>query len=143
MKKIILTLVIALFVMTGQSLVGQDKGVKFEQGTFQDALAKATKENKMIFFDGYASWCGPCKRMASDVFTQESVGKYLNDNFINFKQDMEKGEGVALGQKYNIKAFPTFLILDGSGKELARIIGGAAPDAFIKKVQDAVASIKK
>jgi len=36
-------------------------GIQFFKGTFQQALAKAKKENKMIMMDCYTTWCGPCK----------------------------------------------------------------------------------
>ncbi|WP_260744016.1 thioredoxin domain-containing protein [Elizabethkingia anophelis] len=38
--------------------------MKFDDGNFSSLLAKAKKENKLIFLDAYASWCGPCKLMA-------------------------------------------------------------------------------
>ena len=57
------------------------QGIEFEHGTWAEALAKAQKEDKMIFVDGYAVWCGPCKMLAKNIFPQESVGKFFNENF--------------------------------------------------------------
>ena len=39
-------------------------GIEFFHGTWKEALAKAKAEDKILFVDSYAQWCGPCKRMA-------------------------------------------------------------------------------
>ena len=57
-------------------------GIQFFTGTWDEALEKAKEENKLIFLDAYASWCGPCKRMSKSVFTDEKVGEFFNANFI-------------------------------------------------------------
>ena len=65
-------------------------GVNFEQLSLKDALAKAAKEGKQVFVDCYTSWCGPCKKLAREVFPQPEVGKVLNARFINLQIDMER-----------------------------------------------------
>ena len=51
---------VLLFVIMSLSIItnAQD-GVKFEDLTFEQALAKAKVENKLVFMDCYTSWCGP------------------------------------------------------------------------------------
>ena len=132
---------LALFATT--TLSAQDKGVKFEQGTLKELLAKATDQNKYLFVDVYATWCGPCKYMSGRVFPQEAVGNYFNKTFVNAKFDAEKGEGIDVAKKYGVRAYPTFLILDKDGTEVGRIVGGADGDMFIEKVQEALDNIGK
>ena len=48
-----------------------EDGINFFKGTFKEAKALAAKEHKIIFMDAYTSWCGPCKRMAKNVFTDK------------------------------------------------------------------------
>lgn len=131
---------LALFATT--TLSAQDKGVKFEQGTLKELLAKAADQHKYLFVDVYATWCGPCKYMSGRVFPQEAVGNYFNKTFVNAKFDAEQGEGIEIARKYGVKGYPTFLILNGEGQEVGRIVGGDDADAFIKKVQGVVANIK-
>ncbi len=142
MKKIFFLLFTALFCI-GQASAQSTGGIEFESGTFTDVLKKASEADKLVFMDCYAVWCGPCKLMAKEVFPQKIVGDYFNKNFINYKLDMEKGEGIDVAKKYDIKAYPTFLILDGNGKELGRIVGGAPAEEFIKKVQKTVEGISR
>ena len=44
----------------------------------------------MIFVDCYADWCGPCKQLASQVFTQKEVGDVFNSHFVNVQFNVEK-----------------------------------------------------
>lgn len=131
MKK--LTIFSALFI--GAMTLAQ--GIKFEDTNFSSILAKAKKENKLIFVDAYASWCGPCKLMVKNVFPQKAVGDYYNSNFVNAKIDMEKGEGVDLAKKYNVKAFPTYLFIDGNGEVVHRTLGYVEEKDFIQFAKDA------
>jgi thioredoxin 1 len=95
-------------------------GVQFFQGTWKQALAKAKAENKHIFLDTYASWCGPCRIMQARTFPDKKLGEYFNQKFVSVKIDVERGEGPQLADKYGIQALPTLLFLDGTGKVVRR-----------------------
>lgn len=112
-----------------------EKGIVFYEGNFEAALAKAKAENKIIFLDAYASWCGPCKKMAANVFTDEKVGEYFNANFINLKIDMEKGEGPSIASKYPVQYYPTLFFIDSNGKLLKKVIGYHDDSQLIKEAK--------
>ena len=137
MKKILilLALVSLASVACGQQQ-NSGQGVEFLEKPMAELMAQSQAEGKLIFVDVYATWCGPCKYMASNVFTQAKAGDYFNATFVNAKFDAEKGEGIDLARKYRVQAYPTFLILDSGGKEVARIVGGDEVDGFIQKVKD-------
>ncbi len=125
------------------------KGIKFETTTWNEILAKASSEQKLIFLDAFADWCGPCKWMAKNVFTNDTVAQFFNENFINAKIDMEKGEGVQIAQKYGVRAYPTFLYINGNGELIHRTCGSCPPQDFLGLAKDALnpekqlATIKK
>jgi thiol-disulfide isomerase/thioredoxin len=108
------------------------QGIDFFHGTWEEALVKAQEEEKLIFVDAYAVWCGPCKRMAKNVFTKEDVGEYYNAHFINIKMDMEKEPGRAFGQTYPVSAFPTLFYIDEKGEVLKKVVGGRQADGFLQ-----------
>ena len=55
---------------------------------------------------------------------------------------MEKGEGPELKNKFSVRAYPTFLFLDGDGKEINRIVGGDSDaDKFLKSVDDGIGTL--
>ncbi|HEX7871099.1 MAG TPA: thioredoxin family protein, partial [Chryseobacterium sp.] len=114
------------------------QGIKFEEGSnFKTILAKAKKENKLVFIDAYAVWCGPCKLMVKNIFPLKPVGDYYNEHFVNAKIDMEKGEGIELAKKFNVKVFPTYLFINGDGEEVHRTIGYVEEKDFIQFAMDA------
>jgi thiol:disulfide interchange protein len=100
-------------------------GIHFFKGSWESALEKAEDEGKLIFLDAYASWCGPCKRMAATTFKNKEVGDFFNKNFINFKMDMEKHkDGRRLSQKYRLTAYPTLYFIDASESIAHKSVGG-------------------
>ncbi|MFP3592901.1 thioredoxin family protein [Chryseobacterium sp. SIMBA_038] len=113
------------------------QGIKFEDSNFATILAKAKKEKKIVFVDAYTTWCGPCKLMAKNIFPLQTVGDYYNSHFINAKIDMEKGEGIDIAKKYGVKAFPTYLFIDGNGEEVHRTLGYVEEKDFLQFAKDA------
>lgn len=116
----------------------QNREILFEKGSFQEILTKAQQEQKLIFMDCYTSWCGPCKLLAKNVFTQDNVADFFNTHFINVSMDMEKGEGKALQQKYQIEAYPTLLLLDAQGEEVFRSVGGCSAQTLLSNFSSAM-----
>ncbi len=114
------------------------QGISFVDGNWESILARAKAEDKLIFLDGYAVWCGPCKIMDKDVFTRADVGDYFNGTFINVKVDMEKGEGIMLKDRYGIKAYPTYLFINANGEEVHRIVGSSPAEKFMANAQIAL-----
>lgn len=108
------------------------QGIEFFHGSYEEALAESKSQGKLIFVDAYAEWCGPCKRMAATVFKEDQVGEFYNQNFINMKIDMEKGEGPKLARKYGVRAYPTFFFLDEKGEIVAKATGGRQTKQFLQ-----------
>lgn len=107
----------------------------FRHITFDEAIEAAKSEGKLVFIDFYTEWCGPCKRMAKDVFPTRKVGDYMNANFVSIKIDAEKGEGPALADKYEVKAFPTFIVLGTDRNVTGSFAGYKEANEFIAKVE--------
>lgn len=112
------------------------KGVFFQKLTFNEALKKAETENKFVFVDCYTTWCGPCKYMANTVFSQELVGEYINPRFVSVKYDMEKDDGPVLGKRFQVVAYPSFLVLRPDGSLVHKILGSSDSDTFINRMKE-------
>jgi thioredoxin-related protein len=114
------------------------QGINFETLKFAEAKAKAAMDNKIIFIDAFTTWCGPCKKLAKDVFPQPEVGSYFNEHFLNLKIDMEKGEGIELAKKYSVNAYPTLLFIDSKGEMVHRTCGLMTKEDLILEATKAV-----
>jgi thiol-disulfide isomerase/thioredoxin len=111
--------------------------ITFEKGTWAEIKAKAQKEKKMIFIDAYTTWCGPCKMLDAQTFKNEEVGKFHNATYINYKMDMEKGEGPAFAQEFKVAAYPTMLFFSKDGELAHRLVGFLPAEPFLAKSKDA------
>jgi len=131
MKKIIS----GLFVFIAIFSFAQDE-IHFLDIPFKDLIAKAKKENKLVFIDAYASWCGPCKMMEKNIFTKKTVGDFYNKNFINARIDMEKGEGREVAQKFGVRSYPTYLFLNGNGDLVSQNYGYMEEGVFLAMAQN-------
>ncbi len=109
--------------------------ITFFEGTLDEAMAKAKTEKKDLFVDFYTDWCAPCKLMASQVFTLQSLGDYFNPNFISVKVNAEAKENKVLVQKYKIDAFPIMLFLNAKGDVLSTICGAVSPTSLLLEAQ--------
>lgn len=113
-------------------LAQEDEGIVFTDGTFNELLTKAKAEDKLVFVDAFTTWCGPCKWLEANVFTDATVGAYFNEQFVNSRFDMEKGEGLELAKRYNVRAYPTLLFVDGDGEVVHRICGSMPAEKFLE-----------
>lgn len=127
MKPWFVLLLSTLFITTLSA-----EGIEFFHGTWEEALAEAEAQDKLIFVDAFAVWCGPCKRMANNVFPQEEVGVFYNRNFINMKIDMEAPENEAFRREYPVAAFPTLFFIDNKGEIVHQTKGAKDVDGLIR-----------
>lgn len=128
-------------IVASVALSGQ--GIDFFHGTWEEALAEAEKQEKIIFVDAYAVWCGPCKRMAKEVFTDEKVGEFYNKNFINLKMDMEKAESTSFRKNHSVSAYPTLFYIDYSGELVMQVKGARQVDDFINLGKQALGKVDR
>ena len=125
-----------LLFLTGTAGYAQNREITFETGSLQSALDKAKASNKLVFVDCYTEWCVPCKHMAKNIFTIDSVADFFNQNFVNVGLDMEKGDGIPALKTYKVGAFPSFLLLNGNGDLVYKFVGAMDADKFMSKVKE-------
>ena len=113
MNKIILSVLIFLFSVNG---FAQD-GVKFMEGSFQEALNVAKQQKKMVFVDVYTSWCGPCKMLAPVL---EETAQELQGKVEIVKVDVD--QDASLAAQFRIMSVPT-MILFRNGEAIQKISG--------------------
>jgi TolA-binding protein len=107
--------------------------VKWTDESYDQMMARAKSENKYVFIDFFATWCGPCKRMDEVTFTDAKVQELLN-SMIAADWDAEKDPWTAVAKKYKVSAYPTLLVIGPDGKEVDRHLGFLEPAEFIETI---------
>lgn len=115
-----------------------NSGIVFTSKNWQQIKAMAKQQHKKIFVDAYAVWCAPCKQMKEQTFKDKRVASYFNRQFINASIDVEKGDGLALADEFEIAAYPTLLWLDENAKLIKRFEGFVSAEqlfAMVKQIE--------
>ena len=136
-----LIIIIALVLCMPDLTRAQEQGIRFDKSmSWREVVEKATRENKYIYVDVMATWCGPCQAMVKNIFPQKEVGDFYNEHFICVKLQTDKTakddeyvkawhkEVNDICTKAKIKVLPTSLYYNPQG-ELVHIIPGGMPDA--------------
>jgi len=112
MNNYLTLLLITLCLSVGQIAQSQVQFIS----SFEQAKALAAAQQKLIFVDVMASWCGPCKMMERETFSDATIANFMNTNFINLKIDGDRNPSVK--NRLGVSAYPTLLILDAEGNIL-------------------------
>lgn len=145
----LLTIIIPL-ILTAQ------EGIQWSnEPSWQMVKEKAKLENKFIFIDCYATWCGPCKAMEKNVYPMPEVGRFMNDNFISIKVQMDRTEydneevkkwyadAKMIDSIFSVKVLPTFIYFSPEGIPLHKAVGYRNIREFIKESENALDTQKQ
>ncbi len=130
MKKLVLIIGLVPIILSAQ--------IKFEEGSWEEAVAKSRMSGKLIHLSAFAEWCEPCKEMEEYTFTDLEVANYFNANFINVLMDMEAYPGVELSEEYTVAVFPSYLFINGNGEVVHRGCGAMDATQFLHLGEDAL-----
>ena len=148
MKKLLLILFVAL-----GTLAVQAQEIKWM--SLDEALAAQRKVAKPIFMDVYTDWCGPCKKLDKDTFSDKAVIDHINTNYYAVKFNAEGNAEVNYkGKKYSnpqyvadkkgrngvheftrflqVRAYPSMMIFDAKGEVKAPIVGYHNPEQLLQ-----------
>jgi thioredoxin-related protein len=140
MKKLLCALV--GFWLAGQAVAAESAWLT----SVPQALDQAKRENKMVLLDFTGSdWCGWCKKLVAETFSKPDFLEYASRNLVLVEIDFPKRTtqsaelsqaNSALKAKYEVKGFPTLVVLNAEGGVLWKKVGYLAggPPAMIAKL---------
>lgn len=142
MKKIKLLLTITAAFFIAANVYSQesaiDSGINWK--TLEEAQKEAKATGKKIVIFGYADWCGFCRKMRKETYTQEKVQKLMNEVYIPVQLNGESEEDVVFnGKKYKtvdlarnlqLSSYPTHYFLDADGKLIGMQPGFLPADVY-------------
>ncbi|WPR76884.1 thioredoxin family protein [Algoriphagus sp. NG3] len=143
MKKIV---IIGLILVIAQFAQAQEK---IEWLKFEEAVAASEASPKMLLVDVYTDWCGWCKKMDKETFTDPAVIKYINDQFYAVKMNAEnnKRKFNFKGKEYTeakmaatmrVQSYPNFVIIDPTLRNITQLPGYRQPAQFLEGLDQLV-----
>lgn len=117
--------------MTSLFLVFLFNDTQFFNGSVDDLFTTAKSQDKVVVVDVYTEWCGPCKLMDRNTWSNEKVQSFLNEKTVSMKIDAEKGEGRNFAKKYKVAGYPCVLIFNSAGELIDRRMGYLPPREFL------------
>jgi thiol-disulfide isomerase/thioredoxin len=110
----------------------------------ETALAVSGKTGRPVLYDFTAAWCAPCHRLDTEAWGDSEIAGTVNSGFVPARVvDRQEEEGhnapavEALQKLYRVEAFPTLVIADSSGREIARSEGFRGREAIHRFLKDA------
>ena len=138
MKTILLCLLLAAAPLQASDLWSTD---------YAASIAQAASQKKPVVLEFTGSdWCPPCMKQNKDVFEQPAFEEFAKNNLVLVKLDFPRAKpqdpeikqrNQQLAAQYQVQGFPTVILLDAEGKELAREVGykGGGVPGFIDWVK--------
>ena len=110
-------------------------------GKFDEGMADSTKSGKYAIVDFYTDWCGWCKKMDKEVFSQSDVSSRLSREFVTIRIDAESNNPITYkGKKttpriftgmMNVQGYPTLIVFNPKGEPVTQLPGYVDAKTFM------------
>lgn len=153
-KRIIALFLISFYLLGTGVLVAQEAQEQIQWLTWEEAIEKVETEPRKIMMEVYTEWCVWCKRMDEKTFKNESIIKYINENYYAVKFDAEQKDEIEFnGKTYKfVKSgrngyhelaaellkgrltFPTLVFMEEDTQVIQALAGYKSPMQFMQMI---------
>lgn len=109
----------------------------------EKAAAAARSEGKPVLYDFTAAWCVPCHRLDTEGWGDPRVASLVNGSYLPARvvdREREDGKNPAaieeLQRRYSVRAFPTLVVADADGREIAKLEGYGAKEGLVRFLEE-------
>jgi thiol:disulfide interchange protein len=105
----------------------------------EKVAAAAEQQGKFLLYDFTAAWCAPCHLLDEEGWGDDSIAAMVTQRYVAARVvDREREEGKnpplveELQRRYSVRAFPTLIAADASGREVARMEGYGGRERLVQ-----------
>ena len=141
---------LALIAFTIPARAGDPQGkpsgkAELKWKPFEAGFAEARKSDKKVLLDVYTDWCGWCKKLDQNVYSDGRVVKYLNQHYVVVKLNAEDTTRVnymdktstktELAGHFGVRGYPTIIFFGSKGDPINSLPGYVDADRFLTIVK--------
>lgn len=108
--------------------------VPLEKLTLEEALSASRASGKPVLLDLAAIWCPSCRKLDQKVLSDPAVVEAIRNKYVFTRVEFESATGETVQQKYQVKGFPTLLVVDGNGDLIRQLPLSFDPREFIRSL---------
>ncbi len=149
MKKHLIFSLLLVFLLSSAFIAEPDKKSKIKWLSLEEAYALNKENPRKIFVDVYTDWCGWCKKMDRDTFSDPDVAEFANENYYAVKLNAESKDYIIIdkdtstaqmvARSMGVTGYPTIVYIKEDFKTIQAVPGYQKADAFLdtlKKVME-------
>lgn len=141
-KRLLLVAIAMLIAYVGffevQTYLGKEalKATGLKSIELSEALKQSARSGRYVLADMSAIWCPTCRKLDKNIFSDAAVKQTIAEHYIFSRIEYETAQGKDFVEKYNIKGFPTLLILDQNANSVLQLPLTFDPELFIDYLTD-------
>ncbi len=134
MQRILTSILLAALPLAGARSGSAVGDVAWFPGSYDEALARAKAEKKLVLVDFRAEPCAPCARLVRDTYSDASVVRALGD-VVCLAIDADSTAGTILAVEWRVRSEPTRIWISPDGKIRDRVDGFANAKVFGAEIE--------
>ena len=143
MKKLLFILFTVFSISCQMNTNSSEESEKIWLTDVSQAIEQSKVSGKPIFafFTG-KEWCSWCKKLERQVLSKEEFINYAKENLVLLELDFPRGrrnlpqKQIELARKFNIKGYPTVILMDSSTNKIAKTgYEAMSPEQYVDHVK--------